>query len=426
MLWTSASLSGKRHFKSHRDLRHRNFAMLDSYIYDGLRSPFGRQAGGIAKVRPDDLLGGVIKEVVARSGFKPDQIDDVTIGCTNQAGEDARCVARHASLLAGLPIEIPGSVTNRLCGSGLNALIHASHAITCKEATVAVIGGVESMSRAPFVMAKAESAYSNDMRIFNSQIGARFPNPKIEKQFGADTMPQTADNMARDFQLTREQCDAFALASQQKFEAAKKAGFFKGEIHATTIAGAKGKPDTIIAEDEHPRPQTTLEDLAKLKAIFEGGVTTAGNASGINDGAAALIVASRAAGEKAGKAPMVRIVSTAVAGVAPRIMGYGPVPASQKALERAGLTIADMDIIEINEAFAAQVLGCLKGLGVDFKDSRVNPHGGAIAVGHPLGASGARLALTVARQLQTSGKKRALVSMCIGVGQGIAVVMERV
>lgn len=400
--------------------------MLDAYIYDGLRTPFGRHAGGLAKVRPDDLLAGVIREVVGRSGFNPALIDDVTVGCTNQAGEDARNVARHALLLAGMPIEIPGSVTNRLCGSGLNALIHASHAITCKEANVAVIGGVESMSRAPFVMAKSESAFGRDFRMFDSTIGARFPNTKIEKQFGADTMPQTADNMARDFQLTREDCDAFAYGSQQKFGKAQADGFFKGEILPVSLPAGKGKPDIVIAADEHPRPQTTLADLQKLRSIFEGGVTTAGNASGVNDGAAALIVASLAAGEKAGKKPIARVVSTAVAGVAPRIMGYGPVPASQKALERAGLTIKDIDIIEINEAFAAQVLGCLKGLGVDFKDDRVNPHGGAIAVGHPLGASGARLALTVARQLQQSGKKRALVSMCIGVGQGIAVVLERV
>jgi acetyl-CoA C-acetyltransferase len=400
--------------------------MLDAYIYDGLRSPIGRHAGSIAKVRPDDLLGGVMKELLGRAGFKAAEIDDVTIGCTNQAGEDARCVARHATLLAGLPQEIPGSVTNRLCGSGLNALIHASHAITCGEASVAVVGGVESMSRAPFVMAKAEGAYARDFRMFDSTIGARFPNPKIEKQYGAHTMPETADNMARDFQLQREDCDVFAHASQQKYAKAKADGFFKGEIHPVTLAGAKGKPDVVIAEDEHPRPQTTLADLQKLRPLFEGGVTTAGNASGVNDGAAALIIASSKAGEKAGRKPIARVVSTAVAGVAPRIMGYGPVPASQKALERAGLGIKDVDIIEINEAFAAQVLGCLKGLGVDFKDARVNPNGGAIAVGHPLGASGARLALTVARELQRSGKKRALVSMCIGVGQGIAVVLERV
>jgi acetyl-CoA C-acetyltransferase len=399
--------------------------MLDAYIYDGLRTPFGRHAGGLAKVRPDDLLGGVMRALVARAGFNAADIDDVTVGCTNQAGEDARNIARHALLLAGLPMETPGSVTNRLCGSGLNALIHAAHAITCREAAVAVIGGVESMSRAPFVMAKAETAYARDFRMFDSTIGARFPNPKIETEFGAHTMPETADNMAREFQLTREACDVFAHGSQQKYEAARGRGFFAGEIHAVTLPGAKGKPDVVIAADEHPRPQTTLADLQKLKAIFDGGVTTAGNASGVNDGAAAVLVASAKAGEAAGKAPIARVVATAVAGVAPRIMGYGPVPAAKKALERANLTIADMDIIEINEAFAAQVLGCLKGLGVAFDDSRVNPNGGAIAVGHPLGASGARLALTVARKLQASGKRYALVAMCIGVGQGIAVVLER-
>jgi acetyl-CoA C-acetyltransferase len=410
----------------HRQLDYRGNTMLDAYIYDGLRTPFGRHAGAIAKVRPDDLLASVIKQVVAQSGFKAEQIDDVTVGCTNQAGEDARNVARHAALLAGLPVEIPGSVTNRLCGSGLNALIHASHAITCGEATVAVIGGVESMSRAPFVMAKAESAYGRDIRIFDSTIGARFPNPKIEKTFGGHTMPETADNMARDFQLSREDCDVFAYNSQQKYAKAKADGFFKGEINPVSIAAGKGKPDVVVSEDEHPRPQTTLADLQKLKAIFDDGVTTAGNASGVNDGAAALLIASLKAGEKAGKKPIARIIATGVAGVAPRIMGYGPVPASEKALARAGLTMKDMDIVEINEAFAAQVLGCLKGLSVDFKDTRVNPNGGAIAVGHPLGASGARLALTTARQLQRTGGRYALVSMCIGVGQGIAVVLERV
>ena len=400
--------------------------MLEAYIYDGARTPFGRQAGAIAKVRPDDLLGGVIKEAVRRSGFSPESIDDVQIGCTNQAGEDARCIARHGLLLAGLPVEVPGIVHNRLCGSGLNALIGAAHAITCGEADVAIAGGVESMSRAPFVMAKAESAYSNDMRIFNSQIGARFPNPKIEKAFGAHTMPQTADNMAGDFQLRREDCDLFAHGSQQKYARAKADGFFTGEIHAVTLPGAKGKPDTIIAEDEHPRPATTLEDLAKLKPLFEGGVTTAGNASGINDGAAAIVIASKDAGQKAGQKPIARVIATAVAGVPPRIMGYGPVPAARKALERAGLDIKDMDIIEVNEAFAAQVLGCLKGRGVAFDDTRDNPTGGAIAVGHPLGASGARIALSTARELQRREGRYALMSMCIGVGQGIAVIIERV
>ncbi len=334
--------------------------MLEAYIYDGLRTPFGRHAGGLAKVRPDDLLAGVMKAVVARSGFAPETIDDVQIGCTNQAGEDSRCVARHGALLAGLPTDIPGVVHNRLCGSGLNALIGASHAISCGEGDVMLVGGVESMSRAPFVMAKAEAAYSGDIRIFNSMIGARFPNPKIEKTFGADTMPETADNLARDLQLTREQCDVFAYGSQQKYAKAKAAGFFAGEISPVTIAAGKGKPDIIVSEDEHPRPQTSLDDLKKLRSLFEGGVTTAGNASGINDGAAVVLVGSRDAGDRAGRKPIARVVATAVAGVQPRIMGYGPVPAINKALERAGLTLKEMDIIEINEAFAAQVLGCLQ------------------------------------------------------------------
>lgn len=399
--------------------------MLEAFIYDGARTPFGRHAGALSKVRPDDLLGGVIKEAVARSGMKASEIDDVTVGCTNQAGEDARNVARHGLLLAGLPIETPGAVHNRLCGSGLDALIRSAHAISCGEAHVTIAGGVESMSRAPFVMAKSEAAFQRDFRMFDSTIGARFPNPKIEKMFGTDTMPETADNMARDYQIARDDCDVFAHASQQKYAKAKADGFFKGEIHPVTIVGTRGKPDTVIAEDEHPRPQTSLEDLKKLKPLFEGGVTTAGNASGINDGAAAVVIGSRKAGETAGKKPIARVIATAVAGVPPRVMGYGPVPASEKALARAGLTIKDMDIIEINEAFAAQVLGCLKGLGVPFVDKRVNPNGGAIAVGHPLGASGARLALTTARQLQRQGGKYALVSMCIGVGQGIAVILER-
>ena len=400
--------------------------MLEAYIYDGLRTPFGRHAGALAPVRPDDLLGGVIKALMARSGFLADRIDDVQVGCTNQAGEDARNVARHALLLAGLPIETPGVVHNRLCGSGLNALISAAHAVSCGEGDVMIVGGVESMSRAPFVMAKAERAYSGDIRIFNSMIGARFPNPRIEREFGADTMPETADNMARDLQLSRADCDRFAYGSQAKFEAARARGFFEGEIGPIRIAQGKGKQDVVVSADEHPRPQTTLDDLARLRPLFEGGVTTAGNSSGINDGAAALVVGSRGAGERAGCKPIARIVATAVAGVAPRIMGYGPVPAVRKALERAGLGLEVMDIIEINEAFAAQALGCLKGLDVAFDDSRVNPNGGAIAVGHPLGASGARLALTVARQLQETGGRYAAVSMCIGVGQGIAVILERV
>jgi 3-oxoadipyl-CoA thiolase len=400
--------------------------MLEAYIYDGLRTPFGRHAGALSRVRPDDLLAGVIKEVVARCGFAVETIDDVSIGCASQAGEDSRNVARHALLLAGLPVETPGAVHNRLCGSGLNALIGAAHAITCGEADVCVAGGVESMTRAPFVVGKAEQAFSKSFTVFDSSLGARFPNPKIESCFGADTMPETADNLAREYQLTREECDLFALGSQQKYAKAAKDGFFQSEIYAVSVPQGRNKPDAIVAEDEHPRPETTMDTLLKLKPLYPQGVTTAGNASGINDGAVALVVASRDAGDKAGVQPMARVVATGVSGVPPRIMGFGPVPAAKKALDRAGLSLKDMDVIEINEAFAAQVLACLKGFGLPLNDSRVNPNGGAIAVGHPLGASGARLALTAARQLQRTGGRYALVSMCIGVGQGIAVVLERV
>jgi 3-oxoadipyl-CoA thiolase len=399
--------------------------MLDAYMYTGLRTPFGRHAGALAKMRPDDMLASVIAKVVAESGFAPDKIEDVVVGCGNQGGEDSRCVARHAALVAGLPIEVPGSVLQRNCGSGLNAIAVAAQQITCGEGDVFVAGGVESMSRAPFVMAKAESPYSRDMRIFDSTIGARFPNPKVEGRYGADTMPETADNLARDYQITREQADIFAAASQAKYAAGKADGFFAGEIIAVEVPGGRAGP-VSVAEDEHPRPQTNMEALTKLRPLFADGVTTAGNASGINDGAVAMIVASRQAGDAAGQQPICRILSTAVAGVAPRIMGYGPVPAAKKALERAGLTINDVDVIEINEAFAAQVLACLRGLEVSFDDSRVNPNGGAIAIGHPLGASGPRIALTAARQLQRTGGKYALVAMCVGVGQGIAAVIERV
>jgi len=400
--------------------------MLDAYIYDGLRTPFGRHAGALSRVRPDDLLAGVVKEVVSRSGFAPEQIDDVAVGCASQAGEDSRNVARHAILLSGLPVATPGSVHNRLCGSGLNAIVAAAQAITCGEAGVCLAGGVESMTRAPFVVGKSDQAYSKNFTVYDSSLGARFPNPKIESEFGADTMPETADNLARDYQLSREACDRFALASQQKYARANDAGFFKNEINPVIIAQGKGKADVVVASDEHPRPQTSLESLQKLKPLFSDGVTTAGNASGINDGAAALVIASREVGDKAGLRPIARILASAVAGVPPRVMGFGPVPASKKALERAGLELKDIDVIEINEAFAAQVLACLKGLGLAFEDSRVNPNGGAIAVGHPLGASGARLALTATRQLQRSGGRYGLVSMCIGVGQGIALVLERV
>jgi acetyl-CoA C-acetyltransferase len=395
--------------------------MLEAYIYDGLRTPFGRQDGALSGVRPDNMLGDVIKSVVTRSGFAPESIDDVNIGCVSQAGEDSRNVGRHAMLLAGLPIEVPANTVNRLCGSGMNALISAAHAITCGEADIVVAGGVESMTRAPFVVGRTEGAFPKRIESYVASLGARFPNPRIESEFGDDTMPQTADNLAREFQLTREACDVFALASQQKYEAARAAGFFKDEILAVSVPPAKRG-----GAGEHPRPQTDMAGLAKLRPIFKDGVTTAGNASGINDGAAALIVASRDAGDKAGAKPRARIISTAVAGVAPRIMGFGPVPAAKKALERAGLDLKDMDVIEINEAFAAQVLACCKGLDISADDKRLNPNGGAIAVGHPLGASGSRIAITAVRQLERTGGKYALISMCIGVGQGIAMVIERV
>jgi acetyl-CoA C-acetyltransferase len=399
--------------------------MLEAFIYGGLRTPFGRHGGALARVRPDDLLAGVVKEVVARSGFAVETIDDVQVGCASQAGEDSRNVARHALLLAGLPVETPGAVHNRLCGSGLNAIVGAAHAITCGEASVCIAGGVESMTRAPFVVGKAEQAFAKDFRVFDSSLGARFPNPRIESRFGADTMPETADNLAREHQLSREECDLFALGSQQKYAKAAKDGFFQSEIHAVSVPQGRSKPDLAVSDDEHPRPETTMDNLLRLKPLFPQGVTTAGNASGINDGAATLIVASRDAGERAGVEPMARILASGVAGVPPRIMGFGPVPAARRALERAGLSLKDMDVIEINEAFAAQVLACLKGFGLSLDDRRVNPNGGAIAVGHPLGASGARLALTATRQLQRTGGRYALVSMCIGVGQGIAVVLER-
>jgi len=400
--------------------------MLNAYIYDGIRTPFGRNAGALAKVRPDDMMGAVIKNVVERSPFDPADIDDVNVGCGNQAGEDSRCVARHAILLAGLPIEVPGSVVQRNCGSGMNAIMSAAHAITCGEGDLFVAGGVESMTRAPFVVGKAESAFAKSFPAFESSLGARFPNPKIENEYGADTMPETSDNLAREFQLSREQVDEFAAGSQSKYAAAKADGFYDEELMTVTVPGGRKKADVEVSEDEHPRPGTDVDTLGGMRTLFAEGVTTAGNASGINDGAAAVIVASQEKGEAAGAQPMARIVSTGVAGVAPRIMGFGPVPAAQKALDRAGLTLADMDVVEINEAFAAQVLSCMKGLDMAFDDSRINPNGGAIAIGHPLGASGARLALTATRQLHRTGGRYALISMCIGIGQGIAMVLERV
>ncbi|KAA1174342.1 3-oxoadipyl-CoA thiolase [Marinobacter salinexigens] len=399
---------------------------MSAYIYDGLRTAFGRHAGSLSRVRPDDLLASVIKALVERNAFEKGAYEDVIAGCTNQAGEDARNLARHAGLMAGLPVETGGLTVNRLCGSGLAAIIDAARAIRCGEGDLFVAGGAESMSRAPFVMAKAESPFSRDFRAFDSTIGARFPNPRIEGEFGSDSMPETADNIARDLNLSRELVDSFAAQSQARYEAARSAGFFDEEILPIEVPQGGKKPPISVSTDEHPRAQSTAEALAGLRPLFEGGVVTAGNASGINDGAAAVIIGSREAGERAGIQPRARIVSAAIAGVPPRVMGYGPVPACEKALARAGLTLNDMDVIEINEAFAAQVLGCTTKLGIEPTDPRLNPNGGAIAVGHPLGASGARIALTATRQLERSGGRYALISMCIGVGQGIAAIIERV
>ena len=400
--------------------------MLNAYIYDGLRSPFGRHAGELASIRPDDLAATVIQKLLEKTGVPGADIEDVILGDTNQAGEDSRNVARNALLLAGLPVTVPGQTVNRLCASGLGAVIDSARAITCGEGELYIAGGVESMSRAPFVMGKAESAYSRDAKIYDTTIGSRFPNKKIIAQYGGHSMPETGDNVAADFGISREQADLFAAQSQAKYQKAKEEGFFADEITPIEVFQGKKLPPKLVSEDEHPRPSSTVEALTKLKPLFEGGVVTAGNASGINDGAAALLIGSEAAGQKYGLKPMAKILSAAAAGIEPRIMGAGPIEAIKKAVARAGLTLDDMDIIEINEAFASQVLSCLKGLNVDFNDPRVNPNGGAIAVGHPLGASGARLSLTVARELIRRKKKYAVVSLCIGVGQGLAMVIENI
>ncbi|MFZ3036993.1 MAG: 3-oxoadipyl-CoA thiolase [Rugosibacter sp.] len=400
--------------------------MLDAYIYDGLRTAFGRHAGALAPVRPDDLIAGVMKTLVARSPWQPGQIEDVLLGCVTQAGEDARNIARNALLLADFPVSVAGQTVNRLCASGLGAIVDAARAITCGEGDLYLAGGVESMSRAPYVIGKADSAYSRDTRMYDSTIGTRFPNPQMIAKYGNDSMPETGDNVARDFGIAREEADIFAANSQAKYEAARAAGFFTDEITPVSVPTGRKSPPRRVDQDEHPRPEATVASLAGLKPLAVGGVVTAGNASGINDGAAALLVGSRAAGEKAGVKPLARIIASAAAGVEPRIMGVGPAYAIPKALARAGLTLADMDIIEINEAFASQVLSCLKIMGIAFDDPRVNPNGGAIALGHPLGASGARLTLTATRELIRRQKRYAVVSLCIGIGQGLAMVIERV
>jgi acetyl-CoA C-acetyltransferase len=398
---------------------------MDAFIVDGLRSPFGRHGGALALVRPDDLIAGVIKKLAERSAFAPDEFEDVLIGNTNQAGEDSRNIARNAALLAGLPVRIGGQTVNRLCGSGLAAIVDAARAASAGGGDVFIAGGVESMTRAPFVLSKGKSAFDRDVKMEDSTIGPRFPNAKLLNLVGADTMPETADNVATEFGITRIEADRFAMGSQRKYAEAKQRGFFIDEISAVTVEGRKGAV-TEVTDDEAPRPSTTAEQLAALRTINAAGVTTAGNASGINDGAAAVVIANGSAVARAQVRPLTKISAAAIAGVEPRLMGLGPVPAAKKALDRAGLTMVDMDVIELNEAFAAQSLGCLRGWGIPDNDSRVNVSGGAIAVGHPLGASGARIALTASRLLQEMNGRFALVTMCIGIGQGIAIILENV
>lgn len=397
--------------------------MQQVFIYGGLRSPIGRHAGALAKVRPDDLAAAVIKAVREKFPVTEAKLEDVILGCTNQAGEDSRNVARHAALLGGFPTSVPGKTVNRLCASGLQAVIDAAQAVVAGQGELFLAGGVENMSRAPFVVAKAESAFAREFAAFDTTLGARFPNPKIVAQYGAHTMPETAEEVAKDLNIPRDQADRFAEQSQRRYAVARERGFFAGEITPITIPSSKkGQEPTVVKDDEHPRPDSTFEQLSKLRPLHEGGVVTAGNASGINDGACALWIG----GPNVGGQPMARILATAATGVDPRVMGLGPVTAIQKALMRANLGLKQMDVIEINEAFAAQVLGCCKQLGINGDDSRLNPNGGAIAIGHPLGASGARLLLTATRQLQAINGRYACVSLCIGVGQGLAVVIERV
>lgn len=397
-----------------------------AFICDALRTPFGRYAGSLSSVRPDDLAAIPIRALAERNAnIDWAELDDALMGCANQAGEDNRNVARMATLLAGLPVQVPGGTINRLCGSGMDAVGTAARAIRSGDASFMLAGGVESMSRAPFVMGKADSAFSRSASIYDTTIGWRFVNRLMKAKYGVDSMPETAENVAEQFKVSREDQDGFAMASQEKTAAAQASGYFDSEIAAVAIAQKKGEP-LLVSRDEHPR-QTSLEALAKLKGVVrEGGSVSAGNASGVNDGAVALLLANEVAAKRHGLTPRARIVAMATAGVEPRIMGIGPAPATQKVLALAGLTLAQMDVIELNEAFAAQGLAVTRLLGLADNDPRVNPNGGAIALGHPLGASGARLVMTAVHQLEVIKGRYALCTMCIGVGQGIAMVIERV
>jgi len=400
--------------------------MAEAFICDAVRTPIGRYAGALSGVRADDLAAVPLAALVARN---PEvdwaAVDDVVFGCANQAGEDNRDVARMALLLAGLPDKVPGATVNRLCGSGLEAVAAAARAIRAGDGELFIAGGVESMSRAPFVMGKADSAFSRDAHVYDTTIGWRFVNPKMQEAYGTDSMPETGENVAAEFNISRADQDAFAWRSQQRASRAQAAGRHAREIVPVLVK--RGREMVEVTTDEHPRPETTLEQLAKLKTPFRvGGTVTAGNASGVNDGAAALIIASEAAARRYGLTPRARVVSTAVAGVPPRIMGFGPAPATRKVLARLGLTLADIDVVELNEAFASQALAVTRDLGLPDDADFVNPNGGAIALGHPLGMSGARLALTATLELVERRARRALCTMCIGVGQGIAMVIERV
>ncbi len=400
--------------------------MTEVYLCAGARTPVGRYGGALAGARPDDLLAHVIKAVMAKApGLPASAVDEVFAGCANQSGEDNRNVARMGLLLSGLPLEIPGVTVNRLCGSGLEAIGGAARAIKAGEIDVAIASGVESMSRAPFVMGKASEAFARNPEIFDTTLGWRFVNPALKAAYGVDAMGETAENLAEEQRISREDQDCFALRSQNNASRAIKSGRLAREIAPYALADRKGNV-TSVSQDEHPR-ETTLDKLAALKPIFrKGGSVTAGNASGLNDGAAAVIVASRAAAEKYGLAPLAKISGMATAGVPPRIMGYGPVPATQKLMARLGLKIADFGLIEFNEAFAAQALACMRGLGLPDDCEHVNPNGGAIAIGHPLGMSGVRIALSAALEMNDRKARRALASMCIGVGQGIALALESV
>src|SRR5271166_83671 len=401
--------------------------MPNAFICDVIRTPFGRYGGALSSIRSDDLAAIPIKALRERNPFLDwSAVDDVILGCANQAGEDNRNVARMAVLLAGLPLTVPGTTVNRMCGSSMDAVSVAARAIKTGENSLVIAGGVESMSRAPFVMAKVDSAFSRSMKLEDTTIGWRFVNPLRKAQFGVDSMPETGENIAEEFGVSRQDQDAFAYRSQQRTAAAVKNGALAEEIVPVTFASGNGAP-IIVDRDEHPRPDTTLEGLAALKPIVKpNGTITAGNASGINDGACALLLASEAAMKEYGLTPKAQVVTSAVAGVEPRVMGIGPAPASRKALQRAGLTIADIDVIELNEAFASQVLAVLRSLAVPDDSPKVNPNGGAIALGHPLGASGARLVTAAMYQLHRTQGRYALCTMCIGVGQGTAMILERV